>query len=62
MKIKCTNCKDTIESKYPGQWVSCSCFKNEKGNLGIYIDSCRYDKNIIRIGGNYTPNLEESKE
>ncbi len=38
-KIQCNNCKEVIQSSYPGEFVACKCFKNEEGNKGCYIDS-----------------------
>lgn len=37
-RAKCGNCGDIIESVHRHDWVACSCFKNEVGNLGIFVD------------------------
>jgi hypothetical protein len=44
----CLNCGDEIESKHRHDWVSCKCYKNEKGNLGIFIDG---GLEYLRYGG-----------
>jgi hypothetical protein len=46
---RCNNCGDEIESKHRHDWVSCSCFKNEPDNKGIYVDG---GTDYIRRGGN----------
>jgi len=37
-KAKCKNCGDIIESKHRHDFVACSCFENEEGNKGIFVD------------------------
>lgn len=50
-KIQCNNCKDIIQSSYPGEWVACKCFENKKDNKGCYIDSTR---SYERMAGIFT--------
>lgn len=45
---KCGSCGDLIRSSYPGEFVACSCFANEVGNKGIFVDQCKY---YYRAGG-----------
>lgn len=47
-KAKCASCGDVIESKFRHDFVTCNCFKNSKGNQGIYIDG---GKDYLRRGG-----------
>lgn len=46
---KCNNCGDVIESKSVHDWVSCSCFKDELDNKGIFVDG---GLDYCRRGGN----------
>jgi len=57
-KIGCMNCGDVIESMHVHDWVACSCFKNEEGNQGVFVDG---GKEYLRRGGsnNYV-NLSET--
>lgn len=51
---KCLKCKDILRSRR-GEWVRCSCFRNEEGNLGIYIDNLGEGPDgelLVRCGGN----------
>ena len=45
-KIQCETCKDVIQSRYSGDWVCCSCFRD--GVTGCYIDSTEH---YTRWGG-----------
>lgn len=47
-QAQCLNCKEIIESKYRHSFVTCSCFTNEIGNKGIYLDG---GDEYIRAGG-----------
>lgn len=51
MKLKCKNCEDVICSAYGGHFVTCSCFENTRENKGIFMDRCRWNSEIYRIGG-----------
>jgi hypothetical protein len=51
MKIKCKNCEDIISSKRGGDFVSCTCFKNDT-ETGCYMDRERWFPERFRIGGN----------
>jgi ssDNA-binding Zn-finger/Zn-ribbon topoisomerase 1 len=41
-RVQCNTCKDIIESKYTHDWVCCSCYSRNEGNLGegtgIFVD------------------------
>lgn len=45
---RCKNCGDEIISKHRHDFVTCSCFKNEIANKGIYIDG---GNDYLRRGG-----------
>lgn len=57
-RIKCKNCGDIIESVSVHDFVTCSCFKNEEGNEGIFCDG---GKNYLRWGGKLE-NIEDMVE
>ena len=48
MGIRCKNCGDELFSEHRHDWKCCSCFRNEAGNGGCFIDG-GYD--YVRIGG-----------
>lgn len=47
--IECKVCGDIIYSKTEGEFTGCSCYNNNKGKKGIYIDETIY---YVRTGGN----------
>ena len=47
---RCKKCDDTLQSKYPGEFVMCSC-------EALYVDQTPY---YVRIGGNME-DIEEIK-
>lgn len=57
-KLKCNTCNDVIFSSVPGEFVSCSCFK-DGGNTGIYIDETI---GYMRVGANGHADYTEVKE
>lgn len=46
--VRCKSCEDVVFSRYPGEWRACSCFSNESGGTGCYVDETRQ---YARIGG-----------
>ena len=46
---KCMDCGDEIYSKTPGHFSTCSCYKEEHGLTGCFVDQTEH---YIRIGGN----------
>ena len=57
--IQCNNCKDIIQSSFPGDWVACKCFENKEGNLGCFIDSTEYYE---RTCGKFVYMMKEKKD
>ena len=49
-KAKCLSCGDIIESKHKHDFITCSCFKNETSNDGIFLDG---GNAYWRAGGNF---------
>ena len=49
-KLRCKSCEDIIYSKQGGDWVSCSCWADEIGNKGVYMDRDRWKPERFRIG------------
>lgn len=47
-RAKCKNCGTILHSTHRHDFVACRCFKEDVGNLGIYIDG---GDDYIRIGG-----------
>lgn len=52
-KIQCRECKDILQSSYSGEWVCCSCMKQEPRveGKGCFIDSTYWYE---RVGGYFT--------
>lgn len=40
--VKCRSCLTVIYSSFPGEFVTCKCFRNEADNQGIAIDETPY--------------------
>ena len=57
-KARCKNCGDVLESIRRHDFITCTCFQEEKGH-GIFIDGGR--GYYTRIGGNFD-DYEEIKE
>jgi hypothetical protein len=47
-RITCLDCGDIIRSTHRHDWRPCSCFKNEEGSQGCFIDG---GEDYIRVGG-----------
>lgn len=45
---RCKRCGDVIESKNRHDWVCCSCWKESKGETGIFVDG---GLSYLRRGG-----------
>lgn len=58
-KAQCKNCLEIIESTYRHDWVCCSCYRNELGNSGIFIDGGVDD--YCRRGGNLDNFINKSE-
>ena len=57
---RCKNCGEIIESKTVHDWVCCSCFHENNGQTGIFVDGGR---SYLRRGGNpeYFEDLSECR-
>lgn len=54
-KAQCNHCQDILESTHRHDFVVCSCFKDEEGCTGIFIDG---GLEYARRGGNLTNLIE----
>jgi hypothetical protein len=48
-KIMCKICEEILFSSFPGEFVSCYCFRNGDGSQGCAIDENEY---VCRMLGN----------
>ena len=55
---RCINCGEIIESKYTHDFRSCRCFKESKGETGIYVDG---GLDYLHRGGSFK-DIEELSE
>ena len=57
-QAKCRNCETTITSWHRHDFAPCKCFKNEEGNLGIFVDG---GNAYLRRGGKLSNIIELSE-